>query len=122
MPRPLRSVLAVIGGYLIFALSAVILFRATGRDPHAPQPILFELLTVGYGILFAAFGGYTTARLAPTRPAGHAAVMAGILALGATISLVAAPGQGASWTQWAALLLMAPSAYLAGRGAPRRPA
>jgi hypothetical protein len=115
MPRLLRSIVAVVLGYLLFAFSAVVLFRVTARDPHAVQSFAFELLTVAYGIAFAALGGYTAARLAPDHPARHAAIMAALLALGATVSLIAAPGPGATWTQWCALLLMAPSALLAGR-------
>jgi uncharacterized membrane protein YfcA len=51
---------------------------------------------------------------------GHAIAMALILALGATSSLVMSPGSRATWSQWSALLLMAPSAWLGGRlGAAR---
>jgi hypothetical protein len=41
-----RSVLAVIAGYVVFALSAILLFRLSGRDPHAPAEIGFVLVTV----------------------------------------------------------------------------
>jgi hypothetical protein len=119
--RLLRSLAAVVGGYLIFALSAVALFQLSGRDPHAPQPLWFEAVALGYGMGFAALGGFFAARLAPSRPLLHAAIMAGILALGASVSLVTSPGTDASWSQWGALALMAPSAYLGGRLATRPP-
>jgi hypothetical protein len=117
--RALRAVAAVVGGYLIFALSAVALFHLSGRDPHAPQPSWFVAVTVAYGMAFAALGGGFAARVAHTRALLHAGCVAAILALGAGISLVASPGAGATWSQWAALVLMAPSAYLGGRLATR---
>jgi len=110
--RALRSVLAVLGGYLIFALSAVALFQLSGRDPHAPQPLWFVIVAVAYGMLFAGLGGILAARLAPTRARLHAASVALVLGLGAAVSLIASAGTGATWSQWSALVLMAPSAYL----------
>jgi hypothetical protein len=117
--RMLRTLGAVLGGYLIFALSAVALFQLTGRDPHAPQPLWFMVASVAYGMGFAGLGGFAAARLAPTRSLLHAGGVAVVLALGASVSLVASPGGGATWSQWAALVLMAPSAYLGGHLATR---
>jgi len=110
-----RSVVAVLLGYAVFGLSAAILFRAADRDPHAAQPLLFTILAILYGVAFAGLAGFVAARLAPAKPAVDAAVVAGLIAIGATASLVASPGDGATWSQWAALLLMAPSELLSGR-------
>ena len=117
--RLLRTIAAVVGGYLIFAFSAVALFQLSGRDPHAPQPPWFVAGSVAYGMAFAALGGFVAARVAPTRQLLHAASVAAILALGAGVSLLTSPGAGATWSQWAALALMAPSAYLGGYLATR---
>jgi hypothetical protein len=114
-----RSAAAVVGGYAIFALSAVALFQLSGRDPHAPQPLWFEIVAVLYGMGFAALGGFFAARIAPNRALLHAGIMAIVLAVGAGISLAASPGAGAKWSQWAALVLMAPSAHLGGQIAMR---
>lgn len=119
MMRMLRSVSAVVGGYLIFALSAVVLFHLSGRDPHAPQPLWFVVAAVVYGMGFAALGGIFAARLALGRGLLHAGIVAVVVALGASVSLVASPGAGATWSQWTALALMAPSAYIGGRIATR---
>lgn len=112
--RALRAIASVAGGYLVFALSAVALFQLSGRDSHAPQPLGFETGAVVFGMVFAALGGYLAARVAATRPRAHAGGVAVVLALGAGVSLVMSPGAGATWSQWTALLLMAPSAYLGG--------
>ena len=119
--RVLRTVAAVIVGYLIFALSAVSLFRLSGRDPHALQPLGFVIASVIYGMVFAALGGVVAARLAPSRALLDAGSVAVLLALRAGVSLVASPGADATWSQWAALALMAPSAYVGGYIATRGP-
>ncbi len=117
--RLVRSILAVFLGYLLFALSAVALFQLSGRDPHAVQPLWFETVAVLYGMLFSALGGLLAARMAPSRGTLHAGIVTGIVALGATVSLLAGPGPGATWSQWCALTLMAPCAYLGAIAAPR---
>ena len=116
----LRSVLAVILGYAVFAVSAVLLFKLTGRDPHATQDLPFVILTTIYGMVFAALGGILTARVAGGKPTVHAAVLSVVIALGAASSLIASPGSHAKWSQLGALLLMAPSAFLAPRMLRRR--
>ena len=112
--KTLRSIGAVAFGYLIFAISAFMLFQIAGRDPHATQPLGFTIFSIVYGMAFAALGGYVAARLAPSRPRAHAAAVAIVLAIGAIASLVASPGSHAQWSQWAAVVLMAPSAYFGG--------
>ncbi|HEY7789002.1 MAG TPA: hypothetical protein VIC33_00670 [Vicinamibacterales bacterium] len=112
MMPSLRTLAAIVGGYLVFALSAVALFHLTGRDPHAPQPLWFELFATVYGMCFAALGGFIAARAARDRPLRAVSGVAILLALGALVSLIANPGAGATWSQWAALILMAPSVYL----------
>jgi hypothetical protein len=116
--RMARSIIGVAAGYAVFALSAVFLFHATGRDPHAEQDVLFAAGAIVYGMAFAALGGLISALIAGRRPVLHSGVMGAILALGALVSLLSRPGQGAIWSQLSAILLMAPSA-LAGGAASR---
>jgi hypothetical protein len=113
--RLARSLLAVVVGYLIFAFSAVALFRLSGRDPHAPRPAWFMLLATVSGMIFSGAGGYCAAMIAPSRGRGHAAIVAVLVALGAAVSLGTSPATDATWSQWGALLLMAPSAWVGGR-------
>ncbi len=107
-----RSVAAIVLGYAVFALSAVLLFKITGKDPHAPQNLAFQLFAAVYGIAFAALGGLLAARVAPSKGSLHAASVAFLIALGAIVSL-AASAAGSTWSQWAALVLMAPSSWIA---------
>lgn len=111
--RLLRSVAAVVVGYMVFAVSAGLLFGLTGVNPHAPQSVPIMAGTVVYGIVFAVLAGLVAVRLAPGRPALHAALVSAVIALGAGASLIASPPAEARWSQWTALLLMAPAASLA---------
>lgn len=110
----LRSVLAVIVGYMVFAVSAFAVFRVSGRAAHGDAPMSFILLTTACGIMFALLGGYVAAWLAGRAPRVHGAAVGAVLALGAAVSLASTLGHGAIWSQIAALALMAPSAVLGG--------
>ena len=123
--RMLRSVLAVIVGYAIFAVSGFVLFQVTGRPPHGEASVPFMLGATAYGMAFAMLGGYVGGLIAGRRPLAHGAAVATLLALGAGASLVATLGRGgAIWSQVCALALMAPAAIVGGwlRGRTARPA
>jgi len=115
----MRAVLGVLGGYLIFAVSAVLLFHLTNVNPHAPAALGFKALTLAYGLAFAYLGGLVAGRIGGRADLLCGIAVAVVIALGATISMVARPGAGALWTQTAALLLFAP-ASLAGDWIRRR--
>jgi len=109
-----RSILAVIVGYLIFAVAAFAFFQISGQPPHQAAPIPIMLGSIAFGMGFALLGGYVAARLAQRRPLAHGFAVAAVLALGAGISLLSTIGHGAVWSQVAALVLMAPCAALGG--------
>lgn len=116
-----RAFAGVIAGYAIFALSAALLFRLSGRDPHAVPDLRFALLSIAFGIAFAALGGWIAALIGGEKGPAASLTLGAAIAIGAVISLVARPGAGAIWSQLAALFLMAPAAVLAGRMRRRRP-
>jgi len=109
-----RSLLAVIVGYLIFALAAFAFFQISGQPPHQTAPMPVMLGSIAVGMAFALIGGYVAAFLAGRRPLAHGIAVAAVLALGAAISLFGTLGKGAIWSQAAALALMAPCAVLGG--------
>jgi hypothetical protein len=109
----MRAFLAVIAGYLTFAGSAVLFFRLSNVDPHSPAAVGFEALTIAYGLAFSMLSGFVAGRLARRTDLVCGIALALVIALGATVSIIARPGAGALWTQTAALLLFAP-ASLAG--------
>jgi len=112
--KVVRAILGALCGYLIFAVTGVALGLLSGRNMHAAQPLWFVALTAAYGMFFAGLGGLAASRIAPHH-GWSVAGMAGLLALGAAVSLVTSPAADAQWSQWSAILLMAPSAYLVPR-------
>jgi hypothetical protein len=110
----LRSVGAVIVGYLLFAIPAYAYFQITGQAPHQDAPPAVMLASAAVGVAAACLGGYTAAALAGRRPSTHGVAVALVIAVGAIASLVSTLGHGAIWSQLSALILMAPSAAIGG--------
>ncbi len=110
----LRSVVAVVVGYIIFAVSAFAVFYLSGQKAHAVATPSFMLLSIACGVAFAMVGGYVAGWLAGRKPFAHGVAMALLLALGAAVSLASTLGHGAIWSQVGALALMAPAAALGG--------
>ncbi len=106
-----RSIIAVLLGYVVFAGSAVFLFQVSGHRLHAAASLSFKAGTAAYGMFFAAVGGWVTAWIAARRPIKHGVLLACVIATGAMVSLLFA-NAAAAWSQWSALLLMAPAAIV----------
>ena len=109
-----RSVIAVLFGYLIFAVSAFAFFQISGQPPHQHAPVPIMMGGIASGMVFALLGGFVAAWLARRQPLAHGIAVGAVLALGAAISLLITMGKGAVWSQVAALALMAPCAVLGG--------
>lgn len=109
----MRASLSVVAGYSIFAGSAVLFFHLLNVDPHSAATVPFEVLTIAYGLAFALLGGFVTGKIARRADLNCGIALALVIALGATVSMIARPGAGALWTQTSALFLFAP-ASLAG--------
>jgi hypothetical protein len=110
----MRSFLAILLGYLIFAIPSAVLFWVAGVDPHQESGIGFMAGSIFYGIFFAIAGGYMAARIAQRKEIVIACVVASVLAVLAAISIVAQPGLPTYWSQIAAIVSMAPAAVLGG--------
>jgi uncharacterized oligopeptide transporter (OPT) family protein len=108
----MRVSLAVVAGYLIFAVSAVLLFHLANVDPHSPASLRFKAIAVAYGLAFAYIGGYVAGRIAARADLVSGIALVIVISLGATISMISHPGAGALWTQTAALLLFAPASLV----------
>ena len=115
----IRSIAAVAAGYVVFGGSAALLFELSGQQAHGPASTAFKVGSIIWGVVFALIAGWLTARIAIRRPATHAAVLAGLIAAGAVISLAFSARDAATWSQVAALVLMAPAAWIGGAAAQR---
>jgi hypothetical protein len=110
----MKSLLAVLAGYLVFGVSTILLFAVAGVDPRQEPELGFRIWSTFYGIFFAFTGGYVAARIAGRREIAHASAVACLLAVIATVSLIAQPGHSSLWSQIAALGFMTPAAILGG--------
>ncbi|QKJ29564.1 hypothetical protein HQ865_07295 [Mucilaginibacter mali] len=108
----IRKIFGVIAGYLIFAVSAVVLFHSAGLDPHKPQSTGFELLTGVYGLFFSVLAGIVLQSIAHTRSLTVNYVLAGMMAGFAALSMLMSGGS--HWTQWMAILIFAPASLVGG--------
>jgi len=106
----MRTFLAIVLGYLVFAISAVALFQIARVDPHVQPGAGFMIGSTLYGVCFAAAGGYIASRVAAKKELLNACAVAGVIAVLAAVSIVAQPGIPSHWSQIAAIVLMAPSA------------
>jgi hypothetical protein len=118
----LRSVLAVLAGYVVFGVSSAILFAASGQDPHLMPGPAFLAAAIAYGAGFSALAGYLAARLAPGRALMHAAALSAIIAVIAAGSMVVQWRAGSIWSELVVLFLLAPAALGGGYLAARRAA
>lgn len=107
----LRTIAGIVIGYIIFAVSAFLLFRVTHVDPHARATTGFEIFSIVYGIVFAMLGGYVGTAIAGKRTMWVAVIIAAILAAGAISSMVAT---GVNWSPVAALVCMIPATLAGG--------
>jgi hypothetical protein len=110
----MRTAAAVVIGYVIFSISAVALFQLTHQPPHAATSAGFAFVATVYGMVFAAVAGIVAQRVAHRMDLLAPVCVALVIALGATVSLVATWREAAHWSQWTAISLMAPSAALGG--------
>ncbi len=56
--KVVKNIVAVVAGYLIFAVSAVLLFKLSGIDPHGESGIGTKAGVIAFGIVFSFIGGY----------------------------------------------------------------
>lgn len=84
----LQSIGAVIAGYLVSAILTAVTITVLGAlfpESYRPENIGWVVSNIIYGCAFAVVGGYVVARLAPSRPLAHAAVLGVLMASFAVI-------------------------------------
>jgi len=107
----MRTISGIILGYLVFAVSAFLLFRVTHQGPHAPAPMGFEITAIVYGVFFAFLAGYWGTGIAGRSDMLVGIIIALIMAAGAIASMVKA---GVGWSPLWALVAMVPAELVGG--------
>jgi hypothetical protein len=117
-----RSVAAVLAGFvLIFCLSMGGDYALRSLMPNAFGPngqalgVPVLLITLAYVTLFATFGCWLTAALAPNRPMRHALILGGLGLLFSIVGTAMAWDRTPAWYNLLALALVMPTAWLGGR-------
>jgi hypothetical protein len=118
-----RSIAAVVAGFVtiaVLSMGADVLLRQAMPGAFAPgtgrvdDPRIL-LLMIAYVGLFAVFGCWLTARLAPSRPMRHALILG---ALGLVLNVggsIAMWDTAPAWYHVVSMLLVMPYAWLGGR-------
>ena len=105
----MRSVIAVLAGYAVFAGGAAVLFLTTGQSAKVLPSRTFLVVTFLWGVTFSLSAGAVVAWLAPSHPVRHADILAVTLALIAAVSIVLERSKGSIWSQLTVILLLAPA-------------
>lgn len=108
----MRSVFAVLTGYVVFAACVMLLVHLSGHDPHGSFTIRAMVIFTLCGMGFAGLAGFLTTILAPRAEFEHSfAVATLIVATGATFLMSEIDKEGIG-LQIAALLIIAPMAMV----------
>ena len=107
-----RNILAVIVGYATFVVSAVLLFKFSGIDPHSDPSTAVLILTIVYGITFSFIGGLLVQLISRSTTLTLNYVLAAIIAGFAAFSFFKTTGN--HYSQIAAIFLFAPASVLGG--------
>ncbi len=98
-----RSFLAIIIGYLTFAIPIMILFLIWFGMPdpdNLPTPSMgFMLFSIAFGFVFTTAAGYVAALIAKQSEMKHAYILAGVLILFAIANMIWAAGNEPFWYQ-----------------------
>lgn len=112
--KVIRSILSFIVGYLIFAVSMVLLWMIFGYKPKDVPPDGFLVFSVFFECLFAFGGGYVSALVAARKQLVHTGILAGIVAILGVLSLVCPQNELPWWANLATAFPIAPCFLLGG--------
>jgi len=121
VPPLVRSILAIVTGFLVIAVLAFgtgAALTAAGVFPAATEPIAntgLLLLETAYVAVYAIVGCWLAAFLAPGRPMRHALIL-GVLGLAFNLAMAPATwGLRPAWSILLNLALVMPYAWIGGR-------
>jgi hypothetical protein len=124
MPQPLRSLLAVLAGFLSMAAVVILLTTLSVklfhlRSGHPTPPYL--VANVLYSLGAAELGGFVTAKIAQRSPIAHGIALALLMLLLSIVSYKNHPPGQPLWYQ-IFLIIAPPLVAIAGAALTTRPA
>lgn len=108
----IRKILSIIGGYAIFVVSSLALFKLSGQNPHSDPTAAFVISTAIYGAFFAFVSGLVTQYIAKTNTLKINYILAMLIAGFAAFSIF--KSEGNHWTQLLAIFIFSPFSILGG--------
>jgi hypothetical protein len=111
----MRTGLGVVAGYVLFVLATIVLFMVTGREVHEDATIPFMIVATIYGMVAALVAGLIATAISGRTDPRAGAILGGVIAFGAMISMLTVPAGANMRPMIAALVLMAPMAWLGGK-------
>jgi hypothetical protein len=121
MKQLLKSIGAVIAGFMtvvVLSIATDSIVEALGIFPGAAHPEAYKqwMLAVAlfYRTIFTIFGGFVTAKLAPTKPMRHAVILGILGTIAGTLGAIAGWSLGNHWYPIALAALGLPSTWLGG--------
>lgn len=120
MNSSLKSILAVIAGFLTVAVFSIVtdqILHATGIMPRLMMiPTDDAILALAYRSAYTVLGGFVTAKLAPQNGMKHVWILAGIGLLGGLAGALGMPPEyGPKWYAWAIAIEAVPLVWLGGK-------
>jgi surface polysaccharide O-acyltransferase-like enzyme len=107
----MRNVIAIISGYLVFALAAVLYFELSEIDPSEVPEVNQIILTILFSGIGSLLSGYITATISQSKKA--VVILSIVIVIISVISMLAQP-EASKWTQIMTLFLLSPLAYIGG--------
>ena len=115
----LKSIGAILIGlvtiFILALLTDLFFFWGVISSNIFPEAVLFLLMVI-YRTLYAIFGGYITARLAPQKPMKHVMILGALLTLGRIVVAAAVIDMNTlPWYALGAAVVALPSVWIGGK-------
>lgn len=115
----LKSLGAVVAGFIAIVVLSVVTDAVFEQIGVIPRGALFAtgplLLALTYRLLYSIAGCHVAARLAPSRPMGHALALGAVGVMMSTLGAVTAQALSPAWYAWSLVVLALPCAWVGGR-------
>ena len=109
-----RSILAVLGGYLVMYITTIAPFFIWFREPGTVLTLGFMLFSLAFGFMAATAGGYVAAAIARRKEMAHVAALASLATLLGVYIMIRLAAMAPLWYQVALIVSMIPAVLFGG--------